>query len=118
MKLLIGKINKIFILSFIFFGATAVKSDKLPIFVPLSQTDLDDPQVGYMHASIGMEGGTYFFGKKGDPIERIKKLELERFTFLKNAKRKLLKDLYQIMRFVFLIIIGSVLFLVLGKMHV
>ena len=91
MKLLIGKINKIFILSFIFFGATAVKSDKLPIFVPLSQTDLDDPQVGYMHVSIGMEGGTYFFGNKGDPIERTKKLELERFTFFKDRKKEVIK---------------------------
>ena len=90
MNLLIGKINKIFLVSFIFFGATAVKSDNFPIVVPFSQTDLDDPQVGYMHSSIGMEGGTYFFGKKGDPIEKVKKVELERFTFFKDRKKEVI----------------------------
>jgi len=70
--------------------APVARSETLPVFVPLSQTDLDDPQVGYMHSSVGMEGGTFFFGKKGDPIEKIKKVELDRFLFYEDSKKEVL----------------------------
>ena len=54
---------------------------KLPIFVPLGQTDLDEPQKGYMHMSSGMEGGIFFFAKKGDPFSKFKTVNLEKFSF-------------------------------------
>ena len=54
---------------------------KLPIFVPLGQKDLKDPQSGYMHMSSGMEDGTFFFAKKGDLVNKFKTVNLERFSF-------------------------------------
>ena len=55
--------------------------ERLPIFVPLGQTDLDEPQKGYMHMSSGMEGGKFFFAKKGDPFSKFKTVNLEKFSF-------------------------------------
>ena len=61
---------------------------KLPIFVPLGQTDLDKPQTGYMHMSLGMEGGYFFYAKKGDPVSKFKTLSLEKFTFDVDRERE------------------------------
>ena len=77
-------------IALLFLTAPVARGETLPVFVPLSQTDLDDPQVGYMHSSVGMEGGTFFFGKKGDPIEKIKKVELDRFLFYEDSKKEVL----------------------------
>ena len=43
-----------------------------------------------MHSSVGMEGGTFFFGKKGDPIDKYETVELEEFVFFKDSKKEVL----------------------------
>ena len=73
-----------------FLTAPSVRSEQLPVFVPLGQTDLDDPQVGYMHMSIGMEGGKFFFAKEGDPIEQIKTVSLDKFYFDEDSKEEVI----------------------------
>ena len=57
------QIKKIIFTSLVLIGASTAKAEKIPIFVPLSHTDLDDPQVGYIHASLGMKSGTFFLVK-------------------------------------------------------
>ena len=63
---------------------------KLPIFVPLGQKDLKEPQTGYMHMSSGMEDGTFFFAKKGDPVNKFKTIKLERFSFFQSLEREVI----------------------------
>tara|TARA_B100001248_G_scaffold248193_1_gene220289 strand:+ start:129 stop:1130 length:1002 start_codon:yes stop_codon:yes gene_type:complete len=63
---------------------------KLPIFVPLGQKDLKDPQSGYMHMSSGMEDGTFLFAKKGDPVNKFKTVNLERFSFFQSLEREVI----------------------------
>ena len=85
------QIKKIIFTSLVLIGASTAKAEKIPIFVPLSQTDLDDPQVGYIHASLGMKSGTFFFSKRGESrVDKTKKVELDRFTFSKNTQREVI----------------------------
>ena len=74
-----------------FLIAPSARVESSPVVVPLSQTDLLDPQEGYLHASTGMKEGTFFFGKKGDPIDKWRKVELDRFLLYEDSKKEVLK---------------------------
>ena len=88
MDLMKNKIRN-FLLSLLFFSpVTSLRSEELKVApaVPLSQEDLKDPQSGYIHMPYGMEGGTFFYGKKGTQMGNMERLELDKFDFLEGFR--------------------------------
>ena len=73
------------------FVSSFLPANALPITTVLSDDDLNDPQPGYLHAAMGIEKGSFVFGKRGDQARKIKSIQLDRFLFSGSTSREVIK---------------------------
>ena len=73
------------------FVSSLLPAKALPITTVLSEDDLNDPQPGYLHAAMGIEKGSFVFGKRGDQARKIKSIQLDRFLFSGSTSREVIK---------------------------